>query len=56
MRAEQRREIVSTFEEAKLSRSLSQSTHSVSDCDNSGPSSTVISQSVLKIQEFLLFH
>ena len=41
MRAEQRREIVSTFEKAKLLRSLSQSTHSVSECDNSSPSSTV---------------
>ena len=38
MRAEQRHEIVSTFEKAKLPRSLSQSTHSVSDCS---PSSTV---------------
>lgn len=41
MRAEQRCEIVGTFEKAKLPRSLSQSTDSVSVCDNSGPSSTV---------------
>lgn len=38
---ERRREIVSVFEKAKLPRSLSQSSHSVSVGDNSGPSSAV---------------